>query len=125
MSRNYLLLIDTHALEACVMLADADGNIRHEVTWLADKTLGVKLLSAIDEMLAKVGAQWGSIKRLAVHEGPGHYSALRTGVVTASFLASEKPLELVAISGEQKEDWLRQAKNAAPVSVVKPNYEKI
>lgn len=122
MPENYLLIIDTHAPAACVMLADAEGNILHEVTWLADKTLGVKLLLAIGEMLAKTGTQWGDVKRVAVHEGPGHYSALRTGVVTASFLASEKTLELVAISGEQKEDWLRQAKNATPVSVVKPNY---
>lgn len=106
------------------MLADADGNIRHEVTWLADKTLGVKLLSAIDEMLAKTGARWDTIKRVAVHEGPGHYSALRTGVVTASFLASEKKLELVAISGEQKEGWVLQARSNESVKFLVPKYEK-
>jgi tRNA A37 threonylcarbamoyladenosine modification protein TsaB len=97
-----------------------DGIIVGEEVWEGDKTLGTKMLSVIDELLVQKGMVLKDVQRIAVHGGPGHYSALRSGIVAATFLSTDK--ELVQLSGETQEELKRQALENKPVSAIVPLY---
>lgn len=75
------LIIDSSQPTARVALVK-DEQIVGEKKWEADKTLGVKLLEAVDEL-----GRGEKVDKIAVHRGPGNFMATRTGVVTAKILA--------------------------------------
>jgi len=47
----------------------------------SNRDLGEKLLTNINAMLKEKDLASSDIKRIAAHKGPGHYSAVRTGVL--------------------------------------------
>lgn len=96
-----ILIIDTSQPTVWVAVIQ-DGKILDEREWLSDKALGVKLLEVIEELRGK-----GRIKRIAVHVGPGHFMATRTGVVVAQLLAGAWQVEIVSVSGQERADVLR------------------
>lgn len=115
------ILIDTSKPNVLVVLGE-DEKVLGQDSWAGDKTLSTKLLSAIDALLKKNNVPWADVERLAVHRGPGHYSALRTGITTATFLAMGKDIPLVQVEGEMLEELMKQARENKPVTVVVPKY---
>ncbi|MBI3255486.1 MAG: tRNA (adenosine(37)-N6)-threonylcarbamoyltransferase complex dimerization subunit type 1 TsaB [Candidatus Andersenbacteria bacterium] len=116
------LLIDTSKPQVLVALIK-DGRVADQESWAGDKTLGTKLLSVIDELLVKNSLKLEDIDRIAVHGGPGHYSALRSGIVAATFLAQSSGAELVQIEGDDFEIMIQNALAKEPVQVVVPEYK--
>jgi tRNA threonylcarbamoyladenosine biosynthesis protein TsaB len=57
-------------------------------------SLSKDLMPAADELLARAGAGWDDVEAVAVGLGPGSYTGLRIGVVTAKALAwaSDRPI---------------------------------
>ena len=124
------ILIDTSARRLSVSLKPTvsiyllvDGKVVGTESWLGDKTLGTKLLSVVDELLKTNALQLSDIDRVAVHGGPGHYSALRTGITAATFLAMGADLDLVQVSGSSEDELIKQALVNPVVKVITPKYE--
>ena len=57
-----------------------------------------RLLSLIDELMKRGGADWNSIERIAVGVGPGTFTGLRIGIASAQALAAARGLPLVGVS---------------------------
>lgn len=97
-----------------------------EKEWEGDKTLGVKLLEVIEEIFPtpshSPSGRGRNVDRIAVHGGPGHFMATRTGVVTAQLLAQTWGVELVSVDGLGREEMIGQALEAEPVGVVQIAY---
>lgn len=56
-----------------------------------------RLLPLIGEVLARSGASWADVDRLAVGTGPGTFTGLRIGIATAHGLARASGRELVGV----------------------------
>lgn len=115
------LLIDTSKPQVLVALIKDDKVIGQE-SWAGDKTLGTKLLSVIDELLVNNSLKLKNVDRIAVHGGPGHYSALRSGIVAATFLAQGTGKDLVQVRGDSLEEMVIQALDGKPVKMIIPTY---
>jgi tRNA A37 threonylcarbamoyladenosine modification protein TsaB len=111
-----ILLIDTSKPTVWVGLVH-DSKVVAEKEWLGDKTIGVKLLEGIEEL-----TQDGRPQRIAVHVGPGHFMALRTGVVTAQLLAQTWGVELVEIGGNERAELIQEAAQGVPVAAITVQY---
>lgn len=118
-----ILLINTSKPDVLVALIK-DGNIVGQESWTGDKTLGTKLLSVVDELLITNNLKLTELDRVAVHGGPGHYSALRTGITAATFLSYGAHIDLVQIEGEEMETLIAQAQDNQPVKAIVPKYEQ-
>jgi len=118
---RYVLLIDTSKPQVLVALIK-DRKLVGQESWAGDKTLGTKLLSVIDELLVKNSLKLEDINRIAVHGGPGHYSALRSGIVAATFLSQSNKAELVQLTGDTLEAMVREALQNEPVEIIVPKY---
>jgi tRNA threonylcarbamoyladenosine biosynthesis protein TsaB len=57
-----------------------------------------RLLSLVDELMKRGGAEWGSVDRIAVGVGPGTFTGLRIGIASAQALAAATGLPLVGVS---------------------------
>ncbi len=100
------------------------GRATQRQQWTADYTLGKVLLEVIDSMLERGNFTKDDIDRIAVHRGPGHFSALRSGIVTASGLAMAWKKPLVEISAETEEEQLWQVETNLDVPTITPRYIK-
>jgi len=120
------LLIDTAHPKASVAVAK-NNKIVAEKSWQADNAVGSALLVAIDDVLDQSGIARSDIACVAVHRGPGHYSALRAGIVTASLLADvlEVPLKHFATKDFHKSKFLEELDRTKSVAVIQPQYEKL
>ncbi|MAF80391.1 tRNA (adenosine(37)-N6)-threonylcarbamoyltransferase complex dimerization subunit type 1 TsaB [bacterium] len=120
------LLIDTAHPEASVSVATGDKIVATQ-SWRSDNALGSALLVAIDDVLAKEGIARSDIECVAVHRGPGHYSALRAGIVTASLLADvlAVPLKHFATNDVTSPTFLKELDRSESVTMVQPQYEAL
>ena len=75
------LAFDTATATATVAVAQEDDVLAER------RSTPVRVLREIDDALAEVGAERGDIDRLVVGTGPGSYTSLRMGLVTARTLA--------------------------------------
>ncbi len=116
-----IIVIDTSQREASVFVA-YNTKVLAQQKWSGDKHLSVKLIESIDQVLMQSGISLNQINRIAVHGGPGNYSALRAGIVTASTLAQALGINLVSVKGMDMVQILNEAIDADPVAVVKPQY---
>lgn len=118
--RRWVLLIDTTRPQVWVAVGWGDElcGVRQ---WPGDRTLGSRLVEAIDLLMTDVSLTWSDIARVAVNPGPGHFSATRTGVTTANLLVAP-PTELVAVHSHDVGTALREAHRATPVSTLVPIY---
>jgi tRNA threonylcarbamoyladenosine biosynthesis protein TsaB len=116
-----ILLIDTTGQPARVVLAEAGTVVAKKEEEIREE-LGIWLLGAIQELLDEVEWKKKEIKRVAVCAGPGHYSALRTGIVTATILAQGLGRELVSVSADKIKEQLKEAEEARALAGVEPIY---
>ena len=91
------LHIDTSKPEAVISLKQ-EGSVLAERQFTADPTLGRQLLEQLDEMLAELGKTKQDITEIDVDPGPGHFMALRSGIVTAQTLAQSLQVKMVPVT---------------------------
>jgi tRNA threonylcarbamoyl adenosine modification protein YeaZ len=82
-----LLALDTATPAVTVALHDGSAAIA-EVSAVDARRHGELLSAFVDEALRKAGAGFGDLTAIAVGIGPGPYTGLRAGVVTARVLGS-------------------------------------
>lgn len=91
-------------------------------SWEGTPTLGVDLLQAIDELLNQAGISGHDLDRIGVHKGPGHFSALRAGIVTATMLAEAWGVDLVSFTSNSPDEQILEVSEADVTNVVVPVY---
>jgi tRNA threonylcarbamoyl adenosine modification protein YeaZ len=82
-----LLALDTATPAVTVALYDGSAAVA-EVSTVDARRHGELLSAFVDEALRKAGAGFGDLTAIAVGIGPGPYTGLRAGVVTARVLGS-------------------------------------
>lgn len=115
-------MLDTSRPEAQVMLLK-DNQIIGERHWENTRALGRQLLAQIDSLLREHQLVLSDLQRIAVVRGPGHYSAVRVGVVTATMLAYAQGVPLLALTSQDQTLLLQQVVTAEPVDHVQPVYK--
>lgn len=81
-----LLALETSGLYGAVAVADTTG-VRHELVLHPPKRTAQALAPAIERLLSEVEWTAGSVGCIAVTIGPGSFTGLRVGVVTAKTFA--------------------------------------
>ena len=117
-----ILFIDSSKKDARVALLSSE-TVLAERAFLSQKTMANDILVALDEMVAESGIAKEDIGRIAVVRGPGHFSAVRSGVAVAHSLALGWGVELIGIPSSEVLDEYREAREGMPVDVVLPKYE--
>lgn len=77
-----------------------------------------RLLALIHDLLARSGAGWEEIDRIAVGTGPGTFTGLRIGIATAQALAAATGTPLVGVGTLQSLERAALASLAAPHPVL-------
>jgi len=98
-ARGILLAINTASPEAVLQLMDG-GTLIGERRWTANRNLGTQLLEELDALLTQHHLTKKNLTMVAGHCGPGHYSAVRTGVVTATTLAHGLGIQLAELHSD-------------------------
>jgi tRNA threonylcarbamoyladenosine biosynthesis protein TsaB len=91
--RGVLLALDTATHAVTVALHDGD-NVVAKLTTIDPLRHGELLAPSIDAVLRQAGAAVGDLSRIAVGVGPGPFTGLRVGIVTARTLAAARNLPL-------------------------------
>ncbi len=92
-----LLAFDTATPVTSVAVV-LDGAVSAEMSITGDKVQMERLMPMIDTVLKEAGCTIGEIEGLAVGTGPGLFTSLRIGVVTANTLAQVLKIPVVGIS---------------------------
>ncbi|HSX48370.1 MAG TPA: tRNA (adenosine(37)-N6)-threonylcarbamoyltransferase complex dimerization subunit type 1 TsaB [Candidatus Nanoarchaeia archaeon] len=98
-----ILAIRSDSAEATIILADDDGEVIIQETWLAGRRLSQELLPKMKQLLENNSSSWNDITGLVAFEGPGSFTGLRIGLTTANAVAYSRQVPVVAAGGE---DWL-------------------
>lgn len=95
-----VLAFDTSNQALAVALVE-DGRLQTEMTLTLKKNHSISLMPTIDFLMQSVGWRPADLERLVVAQGPGSYTGLRIGVVTAKTLAYTLGIDLVGVSSLQ------------------------
>ena len=74
-----------------------EGRAVVELTWRSTQNHSVELVPAIQEVIARAGAELKQLTAIIVAAGPGGFSALRVGMSTAKGLCVALNLPLVSV----------------------------
>jgi tRNA threonylcarbamoyl adenosine modification protein YeaZ len=111
-----LLAFDTSSAAVTVALADpVSGNILGSSTTVDALRHGELLAPAIAEVLATAGAGVKDLTKIAVGTGPGPFTGLRVGLVTARTMADVLGIEVVGVCS--LDILAKQSSLALPVAV--------
>ena len=91
-----LLALDTATPAVTVALADGDRVLAHRST-VDGRRHGELLAPAIADLLAEAGVDRRSLTRVAVGVGPGPFTGLRVGLVTARTLGAVLGIPVVGV----------------------------
>ncbi len=92
-----MLGIETATALGGVALVDEDGRILGEITLLGRESHSERIIPAVAELLATLGASPGDLAAVAVSSGPGSFTGLRTGVASAKGLAFSRGVPLYGV----------------------------
>lgn len=101
-----LLGIRTDTGTAQFYLCDQHGNVVHNTTWEADRTLAHLLLKKLTEFVDEAGYTLGDLTGLFVFSGPGSYTGLRIGLTVMNTLAYSLTIPIVGATGDS---WVKTA----------------
>lgn len=93
-----LLAVETSTARSSVALATEDG-VQAASELGRDRRHGEFVAPAIAELLHHLGAEVGDLTAVAAGTGPGLYTGLRVGLVTAATIAGTRALPCVGITG--------------------------
>ncbi len=93
-----VLLIDPVGEIARIGLAE-NGTVVAKDPFVAGGALAENLAGRIAQMLTARGATFADLTRIRVHCGPGKFSAVRIGVVTANVLGCALGIPVAGVSG--------------------------
>lgn len=99
MADNITLYIDTSKDEATTFLS-RQGEVLGKRSWENDRYTGRNLLVALEELLRETKLSLTNISEIRVHSGPGGYSSLRAGIMTAQTLGVTIGIPVKKVSGE-------------------------
>jgi tRNA threonylcarbamoyladenosine biosynthesis protein TsaB len=91
-----LLALDTATPAVTVALA-RDGDVLAEETTVDPRRHGELLAAGIDAVLRKAGVSPGDLEQLAVGVGPGPFTGLRVGLMTARALGAALGIPVVGV----------------------------
>lgn len=91
-----ILAIDTSAAQCAVALLGRDGALAERVPM--DRGHAEALFPMIEAALARAGAGWSGLTRIAVCTGPGSFTGVRIGVAAARGLALSLGIPAIGIS---------------------------
>jgi len=125
-----ILVINTTDNEKiAIALIKTDGNLISEKIFSAKFQHSEKLLPAIDAILNKNKAKLDYLKGIVVVSGPGGFTALRIGILTANTLSYALKIPAVGVKVSEFQSWtdlvnlgLNKFKKAKKYSVVLPYY---
>jgi tRNA threonylcarbamoyladenosine biosynthesis protein TsaB len=92
-----LLALDTASPAVTVALADGSGTVLAEATAVDPRRHGELLAPAIERVLREAGADRTGLTRIAVGTGPGPFTGLRVGLVTARMLGATLGVPVVGV----------------------------
>ncbi|MGG3691808.1 tRNA (adenosine(37)-N6)-threonylcarbamoyltransferase complex dimerization subunit type 1 TsaB [Heyndrickxia ginsengihumi] len=95
-----VLAIDTSNAVLGVALTDGETVLGEYMTNLK-KNHSVRVMPAIQQILAECGVKPGELEKVVVAKGPGSYTGVRIGVTIAKTLAWSLQIPLVGISSLQ------------------------
>ncbi len=112
-----ILAIRTDAPEAELYLYSDSGSQVKKDIWLAGRSLARDLLRHIDDI------REGDITGLIIFHGPGSFTGLRIGIVTANTIAYALQVPIV---GSSDENWIldgvRKLSDGGDDKMVLPHY---
>lgn len=97
-----ILCLKTDAPTAEIYLYNDDREIASHL-WEAHRTLARDLLAECDQLLDGAALSWRDIRGLVVYRGPGSFTGLRIGCMTANTIAYSETIPIVGATGD---DWL-------------------
>lgn len=120
-----ILLLDTAARTARIGLAENDTMVAEDA-WEGGQTLSKELLRRIEKLLASRGSSLADIRAIRVHAGPGGFTSLRIGVVTANVLGYALGVPVMGVTGAHGvlADLLRDTPPGKPSGPVVPVYDR-
>lgn len=135
---DMLLSMDTSTAALTIALLDGDKVLKehHEQ---AERNHSIRLVPAIQEMVASLGLTMKDVKAIAAGQGPGSYTGVRIGVTVAKTLAWTLDIPLLGVSSlealaygavdlhavtERKKQWLIPLMDARRGRVYTGLYEK-
>lgn len=95
-----MLAMDTSTWSLALAVMDEDRVLGEFNTTLA-KNHSLRLMPAIDSLLAQLDLKPSDLKRVAVAQGPGSYTGVRIGLTTAKSLAWALAIPIAAVSSLQ------------------------
>jgi len=98
------LSIDTASDWASIAVSD-EGRLAGEVTWRCERQHSVRLLPAVDGLLARLSIDKRDLRAVFVCTGPGGYAGLRVGVSTAKGLAFALGLSIAGVGRLEAEAY--------------------
>lgn len=94
-----LLAIETSTSRSSIALADGDGTVLAAAELGRDRRHGEFVTPAIAELLHHLGASIDDVRVVAAGLGPGLYTGLRVGLVTAATIVATRGLQGVGVLG--------------------------
>ena len=125
----FLFLNTTHLKKLTTALITSQGIFKLEEKCLYNQS-SEKLLPLINKLLKKTKKTLADLKGIVAVKGPGRFSAVRIGVVTANSLAYALRIPALGIKADEARsdlDYLKLKRRLAQVKVgdkVKPVYGK-
>jgi N6-L-threonylcarbamoyladenine synthase len=108
-----VLALDTAGVDCAVAVYNSDGDsVLGEVTETIGRGHAERLMTILDEALAKAGLGLDAVDRIAVTIGPGSFTGIRVGVAAARGLALS--LQIPAIGVTTLETMAAAALKQAP-----------
>lgn len=116
-NRKLILGIETCTPAGGVAIADCEGRLLAHRWTIAKTGYSRRLMPMIDGAIADCGAKKGDIAGICVSQGPGSFTGVRVGVVTAKTLAFALgvPLYLVSSLGSLARRWPIAGEIVVPV----------
>lgn len=115
-----ILFIDTASDNAAVELYKGEKVV--QTTTLDKQQLSETLLTTIDTMLKNKSATTDDVEAIVCVAGPGHFTSLRIGVVTANTLAHTLNIPLYSKELEDQRSPVTIVKTEKAVQAITPLY---
>lgn len=112
-----ILALETSSRRGSVALFDGSRVLARQ-TWDEPAARHTALHPTLQQVMAEAGAGWNHLRALAAGRGPGAFSGVRAGLVTAQLLALPGALPVLAVSsGEALAMALREEAGARPIVI--------